>query len=159
MLDVFDSTVGDLKVSKLALQEVFFRGVEASEGKFTELCAKEGDSLLSLAGGAGLPLEMDEDLKILAMDKELLMGALAGSHETRVARILNREGELKLREEKRCSGAIQSARSKESERNRSRMIELSALGKACKESLARAFRGEEGVFMNRGGGTREPPRA
>ena len=85
MLDMFDSSLGDLRVSKLALQEAFFRGTEAAEIKFTELCSREGDAIYAQAMKKMLPPELDEGMRGLAEDKEALMGALAGAHESRVA--------------------------------------------------------------------------
>jgi hypothetical protein len=59
MLDMYDSALGELRASKLALQEQFFRGAEAAEAAFTEALAKAADALLATtaaadaAGGAG----------------------------------------------------------------------------------------------------------
>ena len=85
MLDMFDSSLGDLKASKLALQEAFFRGTERAEAKFTEMCAKEGEGISAMAAAKRLPPELDEEMRALAEDKEALMGALSGAHESRVA--------------------------------------------------------------------------
>jgi hypothetical protein len=85
MLDMFDSSLGDLRLSKLALQEAFFRGAEGAELKFTELCAKEGAAIHAQAAAKRLPSELDEEMRALAEDMEALTSALSGAHESRVA--------------------------------------------------------------------------
>ena len=67
-------------------------------------------------------------------------------------RILKREGELKAREEKRCSGAVADARAAEQERNRVRVKELLALGEACQGKVQRALLGESGIELSSGAG-------
>ena len=67
-------------------------------------------------------------------------------------RILKREGELKAREEKRCSSAIATARAAEMARNRVRVKELMALGEACEGKVSRALQGESGIELSSGSG-------
>ena len=67
-------------------------------------------------------------------------------------RILRREGELKAREEKRCSGAVAEARGAEMDRNRARVKELLALGEACAGKVQRALLGESGIELSSGSG-------
>jgi hypothetical protein len=147
MLDVLDSTLGELRFAKLAAQDAFFRGVEASEVKFTELLVKEGEALVA-GVASGIVTDLEKELGALARDKDQLTGALAGAHEARVARILRREGDLKQREEKRCTGVVAGARAAEMKRNRDRVAELFALGEAGRARVARALAGEEGVLVS-----------
>ncbi len=149
---MFDSSLGELRFSKLALQEAFFRATEAAEVHFTEACSKEGDAIHAQAVGKRLPAELDEDMRALAEDKEALMGALAGAHESRVARILTREAGLKGREEKRLSAVLVSARGDEFERNRERVKEVMAWEVASRGKVERALRGELGVALSEGSG-------
>ena len=65
---------------------------------------------------------------------------------------MRREGELKAREEKRCSGTVSGARAAEMERNRGRIKELMALGAACEGKVARALLGESGIELSEGSG-------
>jgi hypothetical protein len=146
MLDVLDSSLGELRFAKLAAQDAYFRGVEASEAKYTELLLKEGEALVA-GVASGVVTDLDKELGALARDKEALAGALAGAHEARVARILRREGELKQREEKRCMGVVAGARAAEMKRNRERVAEAFALGEAGRARVARATAGEEGVLL------------
>jgi hypothetical protein len=146
MLDVLDSSLGELRFAKLAAQDAYFRGVEASEAKYTELLLKEGEALVA-GVASGVVTDLDKELGALARDKEALAGALAGAHEARVARILRREGELKQREEKRCMGVVAGARAAEMKRNRERVAEAFALGEAGRARVARAIAGEEGVLL------------
>ena len=149
MLDMLDTSLGELRFAKLAAQDAFFRGVEAAEIKFTELLAREGDALMaSLAAGASP--DLSKELAALTGDKEALAGALAGAHEARVARVLRKEGELKQREERRCAGLVGGARAAEMGRNRERMSEVFALGEACMARVMRAIAGEEGVLVAQG---------
>lgn len=140
MLDMFDSALAELRVTKLALQETFFRAVEAAEGVFTEALSKAGEALLlAVAEKRVAVTDMDEDLGLLAQDKDSLVSALLGAHEARVARILKREGDLKAREERRCSSAVASAHAAETQRNRSRVAEITALNADCTRRIARAL--------------------
>ena len=146
MLDVLDSSLGELRFSKMAAHDAFFRGAEAAEVKFTELLVKEGEALVA-GVASGVVTDLEKELAVLARDKEQLAGALAGAHEARVARILKREADLKQREEKRCAGVVASARAAEMKRNRDRVAEVFALGEAGRARVARALAGEEGVLV------------
>lgn len=152
MLDMLDTSLGEHRFAKLAAHDAFFRAVEASEVKFTELLAKEGDALVA-GVASGMVADLEKDLLALASDKEALASALAGAHEARVARVLRKEGELKQREDKRCSGLVSGARAAEMGRNRSRVAEVFALGEACRARVARALAGEEGVLISAGAGS------
>ena len=146
MLDMFDSSLSELRASKLAMHEVFFRGVEGSNVGFTESVSKAAIALadaVKTGGDAGL----DEDLVLLLTDREALNGACMGSSEARVARVLKREADLRGREEKRCAGAVHGARIAEHARNRRRVEQARALGAACAARVDDALRGVEGMLV------------
>lgn len=133
MLDIFDSAMGELRAAKLALHDAFFRALEGQVSLFTEGLSKHGEKLMSESEAGKLPAGLDEELLALLGDKEALVGSLSQSAETRVARILKRETEMRVREDQRCSGAVQGARKGELARNRARVLELKALTSACKK--------------------------
>ncbi len=146
MLDMFDSSLGELRAGKLAMHEVFFRGVEGANVGFAETLAKAATALADAVktGGDG---GLDEELALLLTDREALNGACMGASEARVARVLKREAELRAREEKRCAGAVVGARTTEHARNRRRVEQARALGAACAARVDDALKGVEGVLI------------
>ena len=146
MLDMFDSCLGELRAGKLAMHEVFFRGVEGANVDFADAVSKSALALadsVKTSGDGGL----DEELANLLTDREALNGACMGASEARVARVLKREAELRLREEKRCAGAVAGARTTEHARNRRRVEQARALGAACAARVDDALKGVEGVLI------------
>jgi len=150
MLDLFDSSLGELRVSKLAMHETFFRGVEGANVAFSDAVAKAAAALAD-AAGAGAP-DLDEELAALLADREALGGACMGASEARVARVLRKEAELKAREERRVAGAVGGARAHEHARNRRRVEQAKAFGAAAAARVARAIGGVDGVLLAEGRG-------
>lgn len=146
MLDMFDSSLGELRAAKLAMHEVFFRGVEGANVGFAETVSKAATALADAVktGGDG---GLDEELALLLADREALNGACMGASEARVARVLKREAELRAREEKRCAGAVVGARTTEHARNRRRVEQARALGAACAARVDDALKGVEGMLV------------
>jgi hypothetical protein len=135
MLDTFDTAMVELRTAKVANHESFYRALEAAEGVFSEAVQKQAEKVVAdfAKGNANVD---DEDFAALLGDKEALYGALAQAHETRVARILKSEGELKAREERRCGGAVAGARVAELARNRGRVFEVATLREAAAKRCA-----------------------
>jgi hypothetical protein len=78
------------------------------------------------------PPDADDELVSLLNDKETLNSVVGQTHETRVARILKKESDMKLREDKRCGGAVLTARRTELDRNRARLLEIKSLSNNCR---------------------------
>jgi hypothetical protein len=148
MLDLFDTALGELRASKLAMHESFFRGVEGANVAFNDVLSKAALALMDAS--AGEKAELDEELAALLSDREAVIGTLLGANEARVARVLKREADLKAREEKRCAGAVTSARVDEHARNRRRVAEALAVGGACKQRVELALKGVEGTLLAAG---------
>ena len=125
----------ELRTAKVANHESFYRALESAEGVFTESVQKQAEKVVADFAKGNAPVD-DEDFAALLGDKEALYGALAQAHETRVARILKSEGDLKAREERRCGGAVSGARVGELARNRGRLFELGALRQSAEKRCA-----------------------
>jgi hypothetical protein len=138
MLDAFETAMVELRAAKVANHETFFRAVEASEGVFTDALQKLAEKVVADFAKGSAHVD-DEELSNLLGDKEQLFATMGQSHETRVAKILKSESDLRLREERRCGGAVLDARKAELARNRGRLFELRGLKetftKRCKELL------------------------
>ena len=130
ILDTFETAMIELRGLKVANHETFFRAVESAAGVFTEIVQKHAEKVVADFASGKLHTD-DEDLSTLLGDKESLYGALSQSHETRVAKILKSESDLKAREEKRCGGAVLDARRLELARNRGRIVEVKELRERC----------------------------
>lgn len=150
MLDLFDSSLGELRASKLAMHEVFFRGVEAANTAFSEVLVREA---LALVEAPAQQKDVDEELASLLADRESLLGALLGANEARVARVLKREAELRAREERRCVHAVTSARVDEHARNRRRIQEVKEISAANLQRIESALEGVEGTLLAPGAAT------
>ena len=148
MLDLFDTALGELRASKLAMHEAFFRGIEGANVAFSDVLSKAALALHDAPPAERK--ELDEELAALLSDREAVIGALLSANEARVARVLKREAELKAREEKRCSGAVTSARVDEHARNRRRVAEALAVGSACRQRVEQALAGVEGTLLAAG---------
>lgn len=130
ILDTFETAMIELRGLKVANHETFFRAVESAAGTFTEIVQKHAEKVVADFASGKVHTD-DEDLSTLLGDKESLYGALSQSHETRVAKILKSESDLKTREEKRCGGAVLDARRTELARNRGRIVEVKELRERC----------------------------
>ena len=130
MLDAYDTSMVELRAAKVASHESFFRALEAAEGVFSETLLKHAEKVVADFAKGKVPVE-DADLVSLLGDKEALLSTLGQAHETRVARILKSEAELKTREERRCGGAVLAARHAELARNRGRVFEIKEIAKTC----------------------------
>ena len=137
MLDTFDTAMVELRTAKVANHESYYRVLETAAGAFTEAVQKQAEKVVADFAKGNTPVD-DEDFAALLGDKEALYGSLAQSHETRVARILKSEGELRAREERRCGGAVVAARAAELARNRGRIFELAQLREAAAKRCAAA---------------------
>jgi hypothetical protein len=150
MLDMFDSSLGELRVTKLAMHEAFFRGVEAANVAFSDLVSKSALALADAGAGRAPDAALDDELAALLVDREALVGACLGANEARVARVLKKEAELRAREEKRCAGAVAGERAAEYARNRGRVGEARAVAAACAARVAKALDGADGVVLAEG---------
>jgi len=130
ILDTFETAMIELRGLKVANHETFYRAVESAAGTFTEIVQKHAEKVVADFASGKVHTD-DEDLSTLLGDKESLYGALSQSHETRVAKILKSESDLKAREEKRCGGAVMDARRAELARNRGRIVEVKELKERC----------------------------
>ena len=73
----------------------------------------------------------------LLSDREALMTAVSGSHDSHLGRLIGAEDKLRQREVQRQRGVLESFRRDEAERNRRRMEEVDLILQRNEEQLAK----------------------
>lgn len=139
---MLQSALEELKASKLAAAESFFRSVEASLTTFFATAQALAERTMAEFGSAGSKHghdAYDDELYALLADREALGAAITASQEARLAKLAELEAQLRDREDQRCAGAVASLRADELARNRSRIAEITALFEACCERVENAL--------------------
>jgi len=120
----FETRYGEMTTCSLDLLARFFRTVEELEERYNNRVLEIATELLEQAQKEELPEETSEELSSLLVDRDTCMNAISTSHDTHVGRLLKREDEVNAREKERAKKLLDSAREKESNRNRKRITEI-----------------------------------
>lgn len=125
MVDEFDNKLMELKNLALEHQQLYFRGVEELENKFsTDIRLLVQDLIDRLAREEFAEDYLDDDAMGLIVDKDTCLGLVNASHDAHVSKILKREDEARNSETKRYQDFIQQHIRNERARNRDRVLQI-----------------------------------
>ena len=136
LIDDFENRLNDMKNEALEAQQLFFRGIEDLEEKFSTGIKGVATDLIDRLAREELAEDyLDDEAMGLVMDKETCMGVVSSSHDMHIGRILKKEDESRGGELKRFQERMHRYFSEESARNRDRILQIHDFSRTSKSSL------------------------
>ena len=148
LVDEFENRVAEIKNEALEAQQLFFRGIEDLEEKFsTGIRAVATDLIDRLAREELAEDYLDDEAMSLVVDKDTCMNVLSASHDMHIGRILKREDEARNTEMKRLQELVSKYFDEESARNRDRILQIHEFSRYSRSSIHALFAGEDEEFI------------
>ncbi|RYH07276.1 hypothetical protein EON65_41915 [archaeon] len=136
LIDDFENRFNDMKNESLESQQLFFRGLEDLEERFsTNIKGVALDLIDRLAREELAEDYLDDEAMALVMDKDSCLQVLSSSHDMHIGRILKHEDEARSSEMKRFAEQMQKYLTEESARNRDRVLQIHEFSRQSKSSL------------------------
>lgn len=136
LIDEFDNRMVEAKAQALEMQQVFFRQVEEIEEKISASTKAIASDLIDRFGREELAEDyLDDEAMGLVVDKDTCTVVLSSSHDLHVGRILKREDEARGIENRRYQELISVRMTRESARNRDRVLQIHEFSNSMKKTL------------------------
>jgi len=134
LVDEFDNRLMEMKNVAIEGQQVFFRGLEELEDKFSGNVRAVVQDLIDRLASEELPEDyVDDEAMGLLADKDSCMGLVGASHDAHIGKIMKREDEARNLESRRYQETVSGHVSGERSRNRDRVLQIHSFSKANKQ--------------------------
>ena len=144
LVDEFDNRLMEMKNADIEGQQVFFRGMEELEDKFSGNVRVVVQDLIDRLASDELPEDyVDDEATGLLADKDSCMGLVGASHDAHIGKIMKREDEARVLETRRYQETISGHVSAERSRNRDRVLQIHGFSKANKQLVNNLLVAEE----------------
>lgn len=89
MFELFEASINELRLAKLAIHQIFFRSMESFEAKNHDAMLALAESVLKQAADDITSFDsLTDDLGMLLRDRESLIALITGCHDQHVSTII-----------------------------------------------------------------------